>query len=174
MAILNDEIVKLIKRYEGGWSVDPRDKGNAGGGCTMSGVTLATFRSVYGQKKTCADLKKLTNAQWNFIFKSKYWNRWKADDIKNQSIANLLVDWLWVSGAWGIKYPQRVLGVVDDGIVGAKTIAAINNYKNQEQLFNKLWAKRKAHFEGIVAANPSQKVFLKGWLNRLNAFKFKK
>ena len=67
-----------------------------------------------------------------------------------------------------------MLGVVDDGIVGAKTIAAINNYKNQEQLFNKLWAKRKAHFEGIVSANPSQKVFLKGWLNRLNAFKFKK
>lgn len=170
MAILNDEIVKLIKRYEGGWSNHPNDKG----GCTMSGVTLATFRSVYGQKKTCADLKKLTNAQWILIFRAKYWQRWKADDIKNQSIANLLVDWLWVSGAWGIKYPQRVLGVADDGIVGAKTIAAINNYKNQEQLFNKLWAKRKAHFEGIVAANPSQKVFLKGWLNRLNAFKFKK
>ena len=168
------ELVPIIKKWEGGWSVDPRDKGNVGGGCTMSGVTLATFRSVYVNKKTCADLKKLTNAQWNLIFRVKYWQRWKADEIKNQSIANLLVDWLWVSGAWGIKYPQRVLGVVDDGIVGAKTIAAINNYKNQEQLFNKLWAKRKAHFEGIVSANPSQKVFLKGWLNRLNAFKFKK
>jgi len=30
---------------------------------------------------------------------------------------------------------------------------------------------RKAWFEAIVKANPSQKVFLKGWLNRLNDIK---
>ena len=34
--------------------------------------------------------------------------------------ANTLVDWLWCSGAWGIKIPQKILGLKVDGIVGEK------------------------------------------------------
>ena len=63
-----------------------------------------------------------------------------------------------------------MLGVADDGVVGPKTIAAINNYPNQKELFQKLWNRRKAHFESI--AKNGKKQFLKGWLNRLNDFKF--
>ena len=159
----------IVLKYEGGWANDPNDKG----GCTMKGVTIATFKKYYGKTKTCSDLKKLTDEQWNHIFKSGYWDRWKADDIKNQSIANLVVDWLWTSGVYGIKYPQQVLGVGVDGAVGAKTIAAINNYPNQKELFQKLWNRRKKHFEDIVKNNPKQKKFLNGWLNRLDAFKWK-
>ena len=99
-----------------------------------------------------------------------FWDKWKADEIKNQSIAQLLVDWVWVSGVYGIKYPQQVLGVKVDGIVGQKTIAAINDYPDQKELFNKLWNRRKKHFED-VAKSPSKAKFLKGWLNRLNDFK---
>jgi lysozyme family protein len=100
-----------------------------------------------------------------------FWDKWKADSIISQSIAELLVDWAWGSGIYGIKYPQQVLGVKVDGIVGAKTLAAINNYPDQEELFNKLWQRRKKHFEDI-AKSPSKKKFLKGWLNRLNDFKW--
>ena len=162
------KIVPIIKKYEGGWANDPSDRG----GCTMSGVTIATFRAYFGKQKTCADLKKLTDAQWDSIFINKYWNKWLGSMIENQSIANLLVDWYWTSGVYGIKFPQRILGVKDDGIVGPRTIAAINNYPNQKELFQLLWNRRKKHFEAIARSNPSQKKFLKGWLNRLNAFKF--
>lgn len=138
----------------------------------MWGVTLSTFQSVYGKNKTVEDLKKMTEEQWDYIFKKHYWDKWKATDIKSQSIANLVVDWLWVSGVYGIKYPQQVLGVTADGIVGPKTLAAINNYPNQKELFNKLWERRKKHFEDIVKGRPSSSVFLRGWLNRLNDFKW--
>jgi hypothetical protein len=30
--------------------------------------------------------------------KSLYWDKWKADQIKSQSVANILVDWVWASG----------------------------------------------------------------------------
>lgn len=79
---------------------------------------------------------------------------------------------MWASGAWGIKYPQRILGVTDDGVVGPKTLEAINNYPDQSELFKKLWLRRKQHFEDIVKANQTQKEFIKGWLNRLNDFKY--
>lgn len=158
----------LLKKLEGGYVNHPNDKG----GATNKGVTLSTFRKYFGKTKTVNDLKNITNEQWQYIFKKGYWDRWKADLIKNQSIAELLVDWLYNSGTWGVKYPQQVLGVVSDGVVGPKTIAAINSYPNQAELFYKLWNRRKKHYEDIVKKNPSQKVFLKGWMNRLNSFKY--
>jgi lysozyme family protein len=72
---------------------------------------------------------------------------------------------------YGIKLPQKVLGVKMDGVVGPKTIAAINGYGNQQELFRKLWLERKAYFERL-AQNPTQRKFLAGWLNRLNGIRW--
>ena len=30
----------------------------------------------------------------DFRFKKLYWDKWKADSIKNQSVADILVDWV--------------------------------------------------------------------------------
>lgn len=166
------KLIPHILKWEGGWANDPSDKG----GPTMKGITLATY-TLYCKSKgkrtpTQAQLKAISKEEWEDIFKSMYWDKWRADEINSQSIANLVVDWAWTSGIWGVKYPQSVLKVTVDGKVGPKTIAAINNYPDQRGLFNKLWLKRKAHFESIANANASQKKFLKGWLNRLNDLKF--
>jgi lysozyme family protein len=159
------KVIKKILKWEGGYA------GNIDGmTCTMKGVTLATYRKFFGKDKNCKDLKGITQAEWDLIFKEGYWDKWKADDINNQSIADLLVDWCWTSGVYGIKLPQRVLGVVDDGVVGPKTLKAINDYPNKKELFDKLWNRRKKHFQDI-AKNGKEK-FLKGWLNRLNDFKY--
>jgi lysozyme family protein len=160
------KIIKKILKWEGGYA------GNIDGAvCTMKGVTLATYRRFFGNEKNCKDLKEITQAEWDYIFKKGFWDRWKADEIKNQSIAELVVDWCWTSGVWGIKLPQRVLGVKDDGVVGPKTLAAINNYEDQEELFNKLWNRRKKHFQDIAKGGKAK--FLGGWLNRLNDFKYR-
>ena len=166
------KLVPHILKWEGGWANDPHDKG----GPTMKGVTLTTY-TAYCKKKgkglpTQLQLKNISQAEWEDILKTMYWDKWNADKIKTQSIANLLVDWVWASGSYGIKFPQRVLGVKDDGIVGDKTLAAINNYPNQKELWTKLWNRRKKHFEDIVAKNPSQGKFLKGWMNRLKDLKW--
>ena len=162
-----NKLIPIIKRWEGGYSDNPNDRG----GATNSGVTLAVYQSVYGKNKTKNDLKKMTNDQWDYIFTKLYWNKWKADEIKNQSIANILVDWIWMSGYGTIKKIQSLFGLTSDGIVGNKTISYINSH-DQEEVFNKIWNRRKQFYESLVKNNPSQKVFLKGWMNRLNTFKF--
>ena len=162
-----NKLIPIIKRWEGGYSDNPNDRG----GATNSGVTLAVYQSVYGKNKTKNDLKKMTNDQWDYIFTKLYWNKWKADEIKNQSIANILVDWVWMSGLGTIKKIQSLFGLTADGIVGNKTISYINSH-DQEEVFNKNWNRRKSFYESLVKNNPSQKVFLKGWMNRLNTFKF--
>jgi lysozyme family protein len=61
---------------------------------------------------------------------------------------------------------QTILGVKPDGAVGPVTLKAINS-ADPAELYRRLMNARVGWFEKIVARNPSQKKFLKGWLNRL-------
>lgn len=154
-------------KIEGGFVDDPDDSG----GETNHGITILIFRS-YFPKASIEDLKNMTYEQYENILKKSYWNRWKADIISNQSIAEFLVDWTYNSGVYGIKIPQRILKVDIDGFVGNKTIQAVNN-SNQEQFFNALKAERKNFYDRIVHNNPSQRKFYNGWMARINQFSFK-
>ena len=157
----------FILRWEGGYINDQADLGKQ----TNKGVTLSTYRSVFGKNKTVSDLKKITDDQWEFIFKKYYWDKWKADDIKDQNVANILVDWVWASGAYGIKIPQRVLGVDVDGIVGPKTIAAVNARDGRE-LFDKIKQERKDFIDRICQTRPQNRKFKNGWMNRINSLAY--
>ena len=165
------KLTDLILKWEGRFVNDPTDKG----GATNMGVTLATWKQVGYDKDgdndiDAEDIKLLNKNDFNKVLKI-YWDRWQADKILNQSIANILVDWVWGSGKWGVIIPQRVLGVTADGIVGNVTISALNN-KDQEALFNDIFKERVRFLNDIVKYNKSQKKFIKGWMNRLNDFKF--
>ena len=105
------------------------------------------------------------------VLKPHYWDRWKADDIKSQSVANILVDWVWASGAHGIKIPQRLLGVTVDGIVGPKTIAAVNA-RNPRELFDQIKIARFDFIEDICKKRPANNKFKRGWMNRINDLRF--
>ena len=136
----------------------------------MRGITLATYRKVYGRTKTVNDLKRMSDAQWDYIYKTLYWDKWQGDKIMSQSLANLLVDWYWMSGIYGIKIPQRALGLVNDGIVGPKTLSALNN-GDEKDLFNLLWKERRDYFNRIGVGKNA--IFLKGWMRRLNGIQFR-
>lgn len=159
--------VAWIKSWEGGYGNDPDDSG----GPTNKGITLATFRSVYGRNKTIEDLKRLTDEQWMHIFLTKFWERWKADQIKDINVAFFLVQWVWGSGVNGIKIPQRVLGVDVDGIVGPKTLAAVNA-RNGRDLFNLLKKEKASYLQRCCISKPANRKYLNGWLNRLDSMKY--
>ena len=163
----------FILSFEGGYVNHPLDKG----GATNKGVTIATWRQVGYDKDgdgdiDVDDLKLLTDADVvNRVMKPHYWDRWKADQIKSQSLANILVDWVWGSGAHGIKIPQQLLGVTADGIVGPKTLAALNA-QDPRTFFNRIKARRVQFIESIIKRTPSQAVFRAGWLRRLDSINF--
>ena len=147
------------------------------GGATKFGVTVSTWQSCGYDKNHDGhidkeDVKLLTPEDYHFVLNS-FWNSWKADKINNQSVANILVDWVWGSGAWGIKIPQRILGVTQDGLVSndGETIKAVNNY-NQIILFSLIKEARIKFVNDICTSHPDQLVNKQGWLNRINSFKY--
>ena len=170
---------------------DPADAG----GATNKGVTIGTWRQVGYDKDGDGDIDvddlKLISVDdvMNHVLKPHYWDRWKADHIQSQKIANILVDWVWGSGKHGIVIPQRILGVVADGIVGEKTLAAVNAanpdalfdavFKARVDFLNEIVANSIAKYEAKIGCKAAEsellkhtnKRFLKGWMNRLNSIK---
>lgn len=167
----NEALFRRAKASKSGFVDDPDDRG----GATVLGVTIGTFSNYMAKKGvrsvTVNDLKNLSYEDWLSILKKMYWDRWHADDIKSQSVAEVLVDWVWASGKWGVIIPQRMLGVTDDGIVGVMTLDALNK-KDPKDFFDALIQERISFVEDIVKKTPSQKKFLNGWKNRINDLKF--
>jgi lysozyme family protein len=146
------KIIPKVLKWEGGFVNDKADPG----GATNKGVTLEVWRKNGYDKDhdgdiDAEDLKLINNMDFEHVLKLNYWDRWRADYIKNQSIAEILVDWVWSSGAYGITIPQSVLGVTVDGQVGAATVGAINDYPNQEELHKKFYDARMNYIDRIVA-----------------------
>lgn len=158
---------KLLQ-LEGGFVNHPEDKG----GITNCGITLETFRSFLGQDKTVKDLQSMSYGMWKEIIKAGYWDKVKGDEIENQSLAELIADWCVNSGLSAIRKVQEVLGCKPDGIVGPITLSLINT-SDAENLHERIWNARQQFYINIVKRNPRQKVFMNGWMNRLNRFKFK-
>jgi lysozyme family protein len=169
------KLAPVIAKWEGGFVNDPTDRG----GATNMGVTLNTWKLVGYDKDgdgdiDAKDVRLLTENDFQAVLR-RYWNKWQGDNIRNQSIANILVDWYWGSGKWGIVIPQRILGVTPDGNVGPKTLAALNKRINEdgEKLFNEIYKAREKFLHDIVKNDPEQEKFIKGWLNRLRSFKYR-
>ncbi len=147
-----------------GWSNDPDDPG----GATMIDVTLGAYRTY---RKRCGKpmpdesaLRNITFREWSDILKEMYWDLWLADEIESQGVANILVDWVWASGAGSIRKAQRILGVRSDGKVGPVTLKAINS-SDPEKLFFRIRDAREHHYRGCRGAWK----YLNGWLRRLSA-----
>ena len=184
-----DKLIPFILKWEGGFVNDPTDRG----GATNKGVTLATYEAYCKRKgyprPTVERLKNIPDAHWREIVKTMFWDKWKADDIHSQKVANILVAWVWGSGIHGIKKPQALLGVKVDGIVGDKTLSAVN-FADPEELFDAIYQERVKFLNAIVSNSVAayekkigrkatdaellkytQKRFIKGWLNRLQDIK---
>lgn len=169
---LSEPLPQLFERARRtGWADVPDDKG----GPTLCGVTIATYTSYCRRKgyprPTLTRLRNMPFSHWLDIMKGMFWDRWKADNINNQAIANALVDWVWTSGKPGIVVPQRILGVKADGVVGPNTLAAVNG-ADARTLFDHIRHAHTAFVHGIVARNPRERKFLRGWERRIDSITF--
>lgn len=146
------------------------------GGHTMCGVTLTTFTEWwhYNMQPTpsVAELKALAYDEWLAILKHYFWNRCQADKITNSSVAVMMVDWCWLNGSiTAIRQMQSTFGLVTDGVIGPKSLAALNATPASE-VFSRLKTARIRSYDKIVSARPNQLKFYNGWCNRTNAIGF--
>ena len=176
---------KFTAKWEGGESDHPDD----GGGLTKYGVSLKFLGGLSGTQSNRDVLERmgirlpitrqviydLTRDQAASLFRWQFWDKLRLSLIPLRP-AVVLYDAAVNSGpAQSVKLAQRGYNrcvaygqpLVVDGIMGPATRAAMQLADTDKALTAMLDA-REAFFQTIVANNPSQQVFLRGWINRVD------
>ena len=149
-----DSAFDTLLKHEGGFSNHAADPG----GATRYGVTEAVAREV-GYR---GDMRDLPLDLAKRIYKNKYWDSIKAEELP-PAARYAVFDGAVNSGpGQAIKWLQRSLGVLDDGIIGPKTIAAANAV-NPDALRMRMLSQR-LKFMASLANWPA---FSRGWANRI-------
>lgn len=160
-----------ILAWEGGYVNHPADPG----GETNRGITdrldgkIDGMVDLDGDGDGDVDIKGLTEEEVKQVYKRRFWDRMLGDKIESQHIANIVFDGYVNCGGNGIKMLQRILNVKADGVLGPKTLAVLNA-SDEVILYNAYKAARRLYYEDLAERRPPLKVFLKGWLNRIESF----
>lgn len=143
--------------YEGGWSDHKDDPG----GATMKGVTIGRYRQYY-PNATKADLRAITEADLQRIYREDYWNK-VAGDALPYGVDLSTWDYGVNSGpSRGVKALQSAVGVKADGVAGRETIKAAQS-ANGKSTIQKICAQRRGFVQGLKTFA----VFGKGWSKRI-------
>jgi lysozyme family protein len=138
-----------------GYVNDPLDRG----GETKFGVAVNANPDL--------NIKRLTWAGAKAVYYDRYWIAGTCERLPAR-LAVLHFDGCVNHGIGRAKkFLQRAVGAEADGVIGAKTLAAIIE---QEHLWicNKVCDLREQFYKDIVEAKPAQARFLKGWLRRID------
>lgn len=165
---------QYIQPNEGGYAYIPGDKG----GETYAGIARNFHPGWPGWH--FIDLQKRNgpirhNTKFPDIqylvddFYHSWWDERYFGQISSQEVANILFDFNVNSDRAAIKTVQRLVNVTADGVMGQKTINAINS-TNPATLYSQLKTERKAFYDRIVQRDPSQGKFYDGWMARLATF----
>ena len=154
-----EKAFEYVIQNEGGYVFDKNDPG----GETKFGITKRSYPALNIKDLTLEDAKK--------IYYRDFWQKGKFEEISDDLIAMQVFD---LSVNLGIRSAvivlQRALrsvgkNVQEDGLMGSQTLLA-TTYSEPRSLLAAIKSEATGYYRQIVAQNPSQQKFLKGWLNR--------
>ena len=156
-----------ILEFEGGVANDAADHG----GFTMCGITQETFDDWNAdQRRPKRSVRSITREEIEAIYRDRYWDACCCDDLPIP--LDLAVFDAAVQHGTGraAKLLQRTVGATIDGEIGPKTLYAVQTLVLQhrtERLVEDYMDLRAAFYAGIIARDPSQKKFERGWAKRM-------
>lgn len=171
-----------VLTFEGGYQSIPQDRGNYSKTGeligTNYGISARFAEGVTGQAWSKQDMIDLSRPQAQFMYKWFLYKPQRVDEINDRMVALVYFDGVVNhSKFWGTKILQRALNnmnarLIVDGIIGDKTLKCVNTcieIDSGQALVDIMLYQRRQFYAAIVRNNSSQKVFLTGWLNRIDA-----
>lgn len=159
-----EEALAFTLRWEGGYVNHPADRG----GETNKGVTTATYREYRRRRGLpMRSVRDITDEEVRDIYENLYWNPAQCA-LMERPLAIAHFDTAINFGVGGSTlFLQQLLKVKVDRIFGPKTRAALLS-ANHWELALRYAPLRIDYRYRRVNQDPSQRVFLQGWLNRDN------
>jgi lysozyme family protein len=116
-----DDSFAAVLKHEGGYVNNPRDPG----GRTNLGVTQRAWEAYLNRDVTETEMRALTPDIVKPFYKAMYWDKIKGDQLP-AGVDYATYDLAVNSGTRrAAKYLQEIAGVFADGIIGPKSIDAI-------------------------------------------------
>jgi lysozyme family protein len=169
-----EAMIEDVIRREGGFVNHSADRG----GPTKFGITQATLSRRLSRAATRADVEALSLDQAREIYRRDYYQGPRIDRLP-AAIQPFVFDSAVNHGPRrAIAFVQQVCNqagfgqLAVDGVCGPNTMRAAHDaaWAMKDWLLAALVEERRSFYQAIVAADPSQAVFLEGWLNRLAEF----
>lgn len=163
-----EKALNFTMKWEGGYSNNPYDAG----GETNYGIS-ARFLKGAGIEKS---VKDLTFSEVKKIYDVYFYTAQNLDKYSNFGLKLYLFDTAVNCGKFrATDFLQQSIfcfrPIAVDGISGEQTRRASNdicgNKAECEQFFQSLINMRLGHYMNIVNKNDSQRVFYRGWINRV-------
>ena len=153
-----EESLAHVLKHEGGYVDHPKDPG----GATNLGCTKKVWEEWVGHEVTKDDIKALTIADVSPLYKQRYWDKCRGDDLP-RGVDFAVFDLAINSGVGrASKLLQRAVGVAADGAIGPATLAAVAD-ANPRELATKICELRLAFLQAL----PTWETFGKGWGRRV-------
>ena len=144
--------------HEGGFVNHPSDPG----GMTNLGVTKAVWEEWVGRPVTKQAMRALTPALVEPLYRVKYWDRIKADNLP-AGVDYCVFDAAVNSGVRrAVQWLQSCAGAVPDGSLGPKTLGAVEA-QQPDELIKSYCARRLQFLQGLV----NWATFGRGWERRV-------
>ena len=154
-----NKVIEVVLRAEGGYVNHPSDPG----GETNMGITKRNYPNE--------DIKNLTKEKAIHYYYRDYWMPMDLDLLNDPNLILEVFDMGVNSGIrTAIKILQRIVGTTDDGILGKITASAVQNYGGD--IVDGYKKRRKLFYVTLAQNKPNLRVFLKGWLNRVDNCRF--
>lgn len=162
-----DHAFTFVLDREGGYVDHPLDKG----GATNMGITQRSYNAWRSsQTLPIKAVKEITVDEVEQIYRQSYWINGRCDDIAwtHPDTATVHFDACVNHGLnRAARMLQEAIGTVKvDGIIGPKTMGALLDMSDANIAQNYI-GHRYHFYHRIVRSNPSQLVFLRGWIARI-------
>jgi lysozyme family protein len=161
------DALPFVLRWEGGYVNHPADPG----GATNKGVTQKAYNNwLERQGRASADVRNLSDAEMAAIYEEEYWTPARCerlprplDQVQFDTAVNMGV-------GRAVRFLQEAVGAKVDGGFGPATLKCVQQADPSAALEQYL-SIRERFYRKLVDDKPSLGVFLKGWLNRLDALR---
>ena len=164
-----DESLPFVLRWEGGYVDHPADPG----GATNRGITQKTYdawRARNGQAHQ--DVRDIDDAQVRAVYESAYWRPARCQDLPRRLDLVHFDTAVNMGPGRAVRFLQAALGATVDGDFGPGTERALQARQDDPAATLKAYCDaRESYYRRLVEQNAKLQVFLKGWLNRLNALR---
>lgn len=184
-----NEAFEITSAHEGGYANDPVDRG----GETYRGIARVHHPDWAGWRRVDAkrgkagfpgslDRDSALQEDVKAFYKAVFWDRFGGDELPDQAVANELYDTAVNMGVRrAVRFLQSSLNLLNrdqrdyedlivDGWFGGKTLDALAKLlkkdRNSDALVKMMNIQQGARYVEIMAGDPSQERFARGWIKR--------